>query len=842
MVLVTTEAFSREVYASQGGGGGLQPQQQHQQQGAATQAKRHHSILILSACNVDSLCCAHMLQVQAWARSHFNDRQYAGKDVAVDLVFVRSAADVLQWLDRQLEVSSGGPRGLHATYLSHDAPRESSHGARLPFYERIFLVGLGAASQEEDELGGPRGAPGGPSPLLSGLTTRLYAAVTDVLLQKAVQQRAWEEVREQQGLRGAPLTLGALPPQLMEAFKEEAAAREAALRREVKVVVLDSQRPVHQALMQEEGFLLLVDEGEVEALQTAASLRAAGAPSRGHHHARPCALLLAAALPRLYPIESCIYAFMGAVAAAAALHQDRVSIDEYNDWILSLRGASASSLSFLEDDSNCGLLPLLRNGCLEDSLSMCPDLLFKHLGAPGVGWIPWHHRMQQLSNQLRVSCGIECRDMQHYFNGLSARQQQTVFSYLRQALSLPDRLCVNWVRHTDHAKQRGSFSSVPNADAAWLIGAVLSKWRGEDEEPLMAARANAIDALQLVKCLTTASISQKATALQLLQQAQSLLKSQLSQLFLQVDLLRYSVAQGVLMVTVKSPPPFVGQSSCLRALCLLAALRQGGGSASRRLAVVLLCQGEAPAQACICCCTPGADRHMPDLFPSVVGAAERLAGRTNGPPVVTRDPQDPYLLHVSVPRVAVDVQKQVALLYAEAVRRREEADAEEDYLERLQTERASSEQQQEEEKGGERRGSRRELGSSSKASEAFQGEQEEKGEAEPRALPSDEESFASDNSEDEEEDEEHNDEGADEDDDGVLDVDEDDIDSDDYYDDVDDVEEREEDDSNNKGPSEAKHGESGGREEAASRADDSQDENEQANLSAPPSQTSEEND
>lgn len=51
---------------------------------------------------------------------------------------------------------------------------------------------------------------------------------------------------------------------------------------------------------------------------------------------------------------------------------------------------------------------------------MSPDLLFKHHGQAGAGWMPWHHRLQQLSNQLRVSCGIECRDMQHYFNGLSA--------------------------------------------------------------------------------------------------------------------------------------------------------------------------------------------------------------------------------------------------------------------------------------------------------------------------------------------------------------------------------------------------------------------------------------
>ncbi|KAL8427620.1 hypothetical protein ACSSS7_007635 [Eimeria intestinalis] len=99
MVLVTTEAFSREVYASQGGGGvqqhqHQQHQHQHQQQQQQGGSKRHHSVLIFSACDVDSVCCAHMLQVQAWARSHFNDGQYAGKDVAVDVVFVRSKPPV----------------------------------------------------------------------------------------------------------------------------------------------------------------------------------------------------------------------------------------------------------------------------------------------------------------------------------------------------------------------------------------------------------------------------------------------------------------------------------------------------------------------------------------------------------------------------------------------------------------------------------------------------------------------------------------------------------------------------------------------------------------------------
>lgn len=659
MVLVTTEAFSREVYAIQA------PQQ------PSKEAKRHHSMLLISTCDVDSVCCCHMLQVQAWARSHFNDRQYSGRDVAVDLVFVRSAADALAWLDRQLEVSSGKVADLRPTYLSQDIPRGDKNSIRLPYYERIFLIGFGASS-DGDGTGTDR---------QMGLMPRLYAAITDVLLDKAVQQRAWDDVRERHGLRGAHITLEHLPEEIRPALREERQAREVELRRDMKVVVLDSRRPVHQVMMQEEQWLLLVDEAEVEALQTAASLRAAGAPSRGHHYARPCALLLAMALPPLYPIEGSIYAYVGSISAAAFLHLDRVTSDEYNDWILAVREVNASSFPFVEDDSNGGLLPLLRNGCLEDSLRMCPELLFKHHRQTVAGWMPWHQRLQQLSNQLRVSCGIECRDMQHYFNGLSARQQQTVFGYLRQTLSLPDRLCLNWIRHTDHAKHRGTFSSVPNADAAWLLGAVLSKSRG-DGETLVVARANATDALQLLKCLTTASITEKATALQLLQEAQQLLKSHLAQLYLQVDLLRFTVAHGLVLVTVKNPPPCLLNPLYLRSLCLLAALRQGGGNTARRLPVVLLCTSDSPSHAAIYCCTPGSDRHSPDLFPEILVAAEGLSG-TSESPMVKRDPQDTYLLHVAVPRVGVDVQRQIAVLYSEALKRREEADADEDYLDNL---------------------------------------------------------------------------------------------------------------------------------------------------------------
>ena len=161
--------------------------------------------------------------------------------------------------------------------------------------------------------------------------------------------------------------------------------------------------------------------------------------------------------------------------------------------------------------------------CLEESLRLSPELLFKHLGDSRGGWTPWHQRLQQLSNKLRVSCGVQCAAMQHFFAGLShvgparllkrmmlllklllllcgqappgpptvagaplaaaaastvwggfgsaacrdlscfwwlhQRQQQVVFSYLRQNLSLPDRLCINWIRHTDDVSSSTSSSS-----------------------------------------------------------------------------------------------------------------------------------------------------------------------------------------------------------------------------------------------------------------------------------------------------------------------------------------------------------------------------------------------
>ena len=98
---------------------------------------------------------------------------------------------------------------------------------------------------------------------------------------------------------------------------------------------------------------------------------------------------------------------------------------------------------------------------------------------------------------------------------------------------------------------------------------------------------------------------------------------------------------------------------------------------------MLLCTSDAAAAAAVYCCTPAADKHSPDLFPEVLAAAERLADRGGGGggpygseggalKAVARDPQDTHLLRVYVHRMGPDVQRQVAALYTEALRRREE--------------------------------------------------------------------------------------------------------------------------------------------------------------------------
>lgn len=50
------------------------------------------------------------------------------------------------------------------------------------------------------------------------------------------------------------------------------------------------------------------------------------------------------ALQPLYPIEGSMYSYLGAVSAAACLHLGRVTSEEYNDWVIAVRGVDASSL------------------------------------------------------------------------------------------------------------------------------------------------------------------------------------------------------------------------------------------------------------------------------------------------------------------------------------------------------------------------------------------------------------------------------------------------------------------------------------------------------------------
>lgn len=53
---------------------------------------------------------------------------------------------------------------------------------------------------------------------------------------------------------------------------------------------------------------------------------------------------------------------------------------------------------------------------------------------------PWRQRLQQLANQLRVSCGIECRDMQQHFNGLSGVRSEKSQAALFEAGSNADSI------------------------------------------------------------------------------------------------------------------------------------------------------------------------------------------------------------------------------------------------------------------------------------------------------------------------------------------------------------------------------------------------------------------
>lgn len=141
--------------------------------------------------------------------------------------------------------------------------------------------------------------------------------------------------------------------------------------------------------------------------------------------------------------------------------------------------------------------------------------------------------------------------------------------------------------------------------------------------------------------------------------------------------------------SVKNAPSCLLCPFYLRLMCLLVSLRQAGGNSARRLPVVLLYLSDItaadaasiksavpPAAAAVYCCTPGADRHSPDLFPEVLVTVERLSA-TSGQSAVFRDPEDPNLLRIRVQRLGLDVQKQVAVLHAEAARRREEMDNEE---------------------------------------------------------------------------------------------------------------------------------------------------------------------
>lgn len=82
-----------------------------------------------------------------------------------------------------------------------------------------------------------------------GAGARLCAALTDVLLQRALQQRAWDELRRIHGLGGAEVQLKQLPEEMQPQLQQQQQKIERELAKHVRVVVIDPRRPVRPALL-----------------------------------------------------------------------------------------------------------------------------------------------------------------------------------------------------------------------------------------------------------------------------------------------------------------------------------------------------------------------------------------------------------------------------------------------------------------------------------------------------------------------------------------------------------------------------------------------------------------
>ncbi|CBZ53741.1 conserved hypothetical protein [Neospora caninum Liverpool] len=707
---------------------------------AADSPPRPTSLLVFCTPEVDSVCCCHLLSTFLNSRLLFLDSQWDCGNVALDIEFVSGIPDVLAWIDRHLEYHVS-----HAPTSSPGLPSSSAY--RLPFYDRILFIGLGGLA-DEDELDDEDG----DARQTAGLTATLFAAVTDLFLHKAVRLEALEELRRQrrreraERLRRQPFAFfNARDGDAGEAGADEAIGRAAAsgaedaynldgagasgvltpedeervrrievkFRNAIKIAVLDARRPVHTTLIRDGRWMMPMEEAEQEALDRRRRERLEA--GKGHtsllaagvYRSKPCAAVLAKVLEPLYEVESSAYAFAGATAAAAFLHEEWLSSDDYNDLIMAIKDINVSTFPYIEDDDNNGLLPLLRNGCLRDSLSVSRQLLFLGLGsshaspAAASGEVSRAWMSQQQSNELRVQCGLECKDMVNPFSGLAASQQRVVYDYLRQTLQLRDCYCLNW------AKDRGNLPSVPNVDTAFLLQALLARPGSQDAVGASVYRVNAIDALQLLTRITSTATREQTVVLQQLEKAQSLVVHHLLQLFRHLDLAVLSHARGgVLLVTLRHPRAFLLHPAYLRTFALLCSLKQAGGEEEKRLPVVLHVCVEAPApggeRSILYACTPNADAENPDLFPFVLhllvssgdlggdftdprrkhgkrrGREQRPEAASAVARCVKRDGGCPHMLHVSVGRLGADVQKQVAAVYVNEMRRRAEEDARDD--------------------------------------------------------------------------------------------------------------------------------------------------------------------
>lgn len=88
MVLITPDTFVREVLAF------ISP---NEGSGSSTheEPRGPFSVLVLSTCDVDGICCSHLLQLflRAWSSAH--DDVHWGRDIALDVEFFKGETSAI---------------------------------------------------------------------------------------------------------------------------------------------------------------------------------------------------------------------------------------------------------------------------------------------------------------------------------------------------------------------------------------------------------------------------------------------------------------------------------------------------------------------------------------------------------------------------------------------------------------------------------------------------------------------------------------------------------------------------------------------------------------------------